>query len=184
VPNISAVPKTALAAEKKKPEAVNQTKLDQGNTAKGPDENSLNSTASIDIPAHATKPGAKMVRKERSNTVLATITTVIKMEDPKSSHSRGHGRRTSTDSRITTISSNGAQLTKQGETRSRVSLVPEASDQLTLSIVSAEEDEYLSAGDGELETISSQDESDGPVPAEDSREKTKRGIDWAKVGRS
>ena len=84
------------------------------------------------------KSGSKTIHRVRSNTVWATITTVIKMEEGGHGH---HHRRASVDSRV-----------KHGEARSRVSLVPELDDQLDLSVVAGEDDEYMSAGDGEDET--------------------------------
>lgn len=86
---------------------------------------------------HGPKSGTKTIHRVRSDTVLATITTVIKMEEGGHGNGRHH-RRASVDSRI-----------KHGESRSRVSLVPEVDGQLDLSIVAGEDDEYMSAGDGE-----------------------------------
>jgi hypothetical protein len=94
--------------------------------------------------SHPTKSASKTIHRIRSNTVLAAITTVIKMEEGGHGH---HGRRASVDSRI-----------KHGEARSRVSLIPETDGQLDLSIVAGEDDEYLSAGEWDVE--------DGEVPTE------------------
>jgi hypothetical protein len=92
-------------------------------------------------PASGHKSGSRTIHRVRSNTVLATITTVIKMEEPGHGH---HHRRASVDSRV-----------KHGEARSRVSLVPELEDQLDLSVVPGDDDEYMSAGEGEEDMTSS-----------------------------
>jgi hypothetical protein len=105
--------------------------------------------------SHPNKSASKTIHRVRSNTVLATITTVIKMEEGGEGH---HGRRASVDSRI-----------KHGEARSRVSLIPETDGQLDLSIVAGEDDEYLSAGEGDVEdgetaTESESSTEDGKKP--------------------
>jgi len=104
--------------------------------------------------SHTNKSASKTIHRVRSNTVLATITTVIKMEEGVHGH---HGRHASVDSRI-----------KHGEARSRVSLIPETDGQLDLSIVAGEDDEYLSAGEGDVEDLETATESESST--EDAKE--------------
>ena len=116
--------------------AMSEANVDRSVAISGA-EGVVNNTENTSAHSNSNKSASKTIHRVRSNTVLATITTVIKMEEGVNGH---HGRRASVDSRI-----------KHGEARSRVSLVPETDGQLDLSIVAGEDDEYLSAAEGDVE---------------------------------
>jgi hypothetical protein len=103
-------------AEETKPQAGETAVATTGTAVSAANDGEL-------TPIAGPKSGSRTIHRVRSNTVLATITTVIKMEEPSHGH---HHRRASVDSRV-----------KHGEARSRVSLVPELEDQLdtTASII-------------------------------------------------
>jgi hypothetical protein len=120
----------------------------------GPADPGVSDVVSTAVPSEPVKGNNKCARRVRSNTVLATITTVIKMEEGGRGH---HGRRASIDSRL-----------KHGEAKSRVSLVPEIGE-MDLSVISGEDEEFMSAGEASTEHM---DTIDG---SESSREDTIRG---------
>jgi hypothetical protein len=121
-------------AEETKPQAGETAVATTGTAVSAANDGEL-------TPIAGPKSGSRTIHRVRSNTVLATITTVIKMEEPSHGH---HHRRASVDSRV-----------KHGEARSRVSLVPELEDQLDLSVVPGDDDEYMSAGEGEEDMTAS-----------------------------
>lgn len=124
---------------------------------------SLHSTTLVDV---VKRRPSRTIHRVRSNTVLATITTVIKMEEGGGGDQRPSRRPASADSNMATFNvqshrpkgptgRHGAGApTGLDEARSRVSLVPDHDALLDLSVVPVEEteDHFLSAGEGEMDT--------------------------------
>ncbi len=90
------------------------------------------STTHIELPVSSHHPGAssrhhqngKTVRRSSSQTVLATITTVVQVNDDRDSHREPTQGRTQSRNRAHSRSNGNTNNTHGGSTVSRVSLVP------------------------------------------------------------